>query len=154
MEEAQKPNPRTQGNRGQVKTPEPRGSKERINGQKDMAERSPSTPGHLPSFDWDEFEARYEEALANANGQEQKLLEEFEELIKYFNVWAAAASVHDTERGIKRYVYSSWAAVNHDADTPPDSRLESDTSGSQSKVCLRRRSTVGPSLPSPQIAAN
>src|SRR6187431_136602 len=55
MEEAQKPNPRTQGNRGQVKTPEPRGSKERINGQKDMAERSPSTPGHLPSFDWDEF---------------------------------------------------------------------------------------------------
>jgi hypothetical protein len=100
MEEEQNPAIRPQGNRGQlVKTPEP--SKERTNGQKDM-ERSPSTPGHLAPFDWDEFEARYEEALTKANGDEQKLLDEFEELIKYFNVWAAAASVHDTERGIKR----------------------------------------------------
>lgn len=101
MDEDQNPTVRPQGTRGQlVKTPEP--SKDRItNGQKDM-ERSPSTPGHLAPFDWDEFEARYEEALTKANGDEQKLLDEFEELIKYFNVWAAAASVHDTERGIKR----------------------------------------------------
>lgn len=101
MDEDQNPTVRPQSTRGQlVKTPEP--SKDRIiHGQKDM-ERSPSTPGHLAPFDWDEFEARYEEALTKANGDEQKLLDEFEELIKYFNVWAAAASVHDTERGIKR----------------------------------------------------
>jgi glycyl-tRNA synthetase alpha subunit len=90
-----------------------------MNGQKDAGERSPSTPGHLAPFDWDEFEARYEEALADADRQEQELLKEFEDLVKvstvqtpgsrhvltasqFFNVWASAASVHDTERGVKR----------------------------------------------------
>ncbi|GAB1311063.1 Extracellular mutant protein 11 C-terminal domain-containing protein [Madurella fahalii] len=94
--------PRPQGSRAQVKTPEPRPSKERMNGQKEVAERSPSTPGHLAPFDWDDFEARYEEALAEADGHEQELLREFEELVKFFNVWASAASAHDTERGVKR----------------------------------------------------
>lgn len=101
MEEAQGSFPRPQGNRT-LKTPEPRDSKDRINSQKDLAERSPSTPGHLAPFDWDDFEARFEEALAKANDDEQELLDEFENLIKYFNVWASAASVHDTERGVKR----------------------------------------------------
>ncbi|KAK3945366.1 hypothetical protein QBC46DRAFT_116735 [Diplogelasinospora grovesii] len=95
--------PKPQGSRAQVKTPEPLlYSKDRMNGHKEATERSPSTPGHLAPFDWEEFEARYEDALADANRQEQELLEEFERLVKYFNVWAAAASVHDTERGIKR----------------------------------------------------
>ncbi|KAK3301076.1 uncharacterized protein B0H64DRAFT_30198 [Chaetomium fimeti] len=93
---------RPQGSRPQVKTPEPRLSRDRLNGHKDPAERSPSTPGHLAPFDWDEFEARYEEALADTDRQEQELLQEFEELVKFFNVWASAASVNDTERGIKR----------------------------------------------------
>ncbi|KAK3694774.1 hypothetical protein B0T22DRAFT_81381 [Podospora appendiculata] len=94
--------PKPQGSRTQVRTPEPRTSKERMNGHKELAERSPSTPGHLPHFDWDEFETRYEEALARGNRHEQELLEEFETLVRYFNVWASAASVHDTERGVKR----------------------------------------------------
>lgn len=104
MDEAQPSFPKLQGSRTQVKTPEPRASKDRINSQKDLAERSPSTPGHLAPFDWDEFEARFEEALQKANQDEQELSKEFEELIKYFNVWASAASAHDTERGIKRFV--------------------------------------------------
>ncbi|KAK0733587.1 hypothetical protein B0T26DRAFT_736499 [Lasiosphaeria miniovina] len=91
-----------QNRRPQVKTPEPRGSKERMNGHREISERSPSTPGHLAPFDWEEFESRYEEALADSGHQEQELLEEFEALIKYFNVWASAASVHDSERGVKR----------------------------------------------------
>jgi hypothetical protein len=33
-------------------------------------------------FDWDEFEARYEEALADADRDEQELLKEFEDLVK------------------------------------------------------------------------
>ncbi|KAK4454764.1 hypothetical protein QBC34DRAFT_140539 [Podospora aff. communis PSN243] len=85
-----------------IKTPEPRASKDRINSHKDLAERSPSTPGHLAPFDWDEFETRFDEALTKANGDEQELLKEFENLVKYFNVWASAASVHDAERGVKR----------------------------------------------------
>ncbi|KAL3958747.1 hypothetical protein ACCO45_006909 [Purpureocillium lilacinum] len=39
---------------------------------------TPSTPGHLLPFDWDDFEG------------------------EYFRAWAAAASVHDDERAIKR----------------------------------------------------
>ena len=73
---------RPQGTRLQVKTPEPRNSKERINGLKEASERSPSTPGHLAPFDWDEFEAQYEEAFADADRQEQELLKEFEDLVK------------------------------------------------------------------------
>ena len=53
-----------------------------MNGHKDNTERSPSTPGHLAPFDWDEFESRYEQALAGANNQEQELLEEFDRLVK------------------------------------------------------------------------
>ncbi|KAK4110469.1 hypothetical protein N656DRAFT_799986 [Canariomyces notabilis] len=102
MAAAQSTQPKSLVTRAQVKTPEPRPSKERMNGQKEGAERSPSTPGHLAPFDWEDFEARYEEALAEADGQEQALLKEFEELVKFFNVWASAASVHDTERGVKR----------------------------------------------------
>ncbi|KAL1835610.1 hypothetical protein VTJ49DRAFT_6337 [Mycothermus thermophilus] len=119
--------PQQQGGRSsQVKTPEPRTSKERINGQRDPSDRSPSTPGHLAPFDWDDFEARYEEALADADREEQELLKEFEDLVKvgfpfrlsarlrlvfadgwlvdwqFFNVWASAASVNDSERGVKR----------------------------------------------------
>ncbi len=94
--------PKPQGGRAQVKTPEPRTSKERMNNHKELAERSPSTPGHLAPFDWDEFETRYEEALKDTDRSEKELIDEFEALVKYFNVWAAAASVHDTERGIKR----------------------------------------------------
>ncbi|KAG7292439.1 hypothetical protein NEMBOFW57_002474 [Staphylotrichum longicolle] len=101
MTDAQTTLPKQQGSRSLVKTPEPRHSKERLNGLKE-GERSPSTPGHLAPFDWDEFEARYEEAFADADRQEQELLKEFEDLVKFFNVWASAASVHDTERGVKR----------------------------------------------------
>ncbi|KAK4044490.1 hypothetical protein C8A01DRAFT_12125 [Parachaetomium inaequale] len=102
MADAQTAFPKPQGSRSQVRTPEPRPSRERMNGHKDAAERSPSTPGHLAPFDWDEFEARYEEALADADREEQELLKEFEDLVKFFNVWASAASVNDTERGVKR----------------------------------------------------
>ena len=55
MEEVHLPQPKTQASRTQVKTPEPRNPKERIGNQKDFAERSPSTPGHLAPFDWDDF---------------------------------------------------------------------------------------------------
>ncbi|AEO54095.1 hypothetical protein MYCTH_2296236 [Thermothelomyces thermophilus ATCC 42464] len=102
MADADAAAPKPSGSRSQLKTPEPRLSKERMNGHKDGAERSPSTPGYLAPFDWEEFEARYEEALADADRQERELLQEFEDLVKFFNVWASAASVHDTERGVKR----------------------------------------------------
>ncbi|KAK1757436.1 hypothetical protein QBC47DRAFT_156282 [Echria macrotheca] len=92
-----------EGSRSQVKTPEPRAatSKERI-AQNNLTDRSPSTPGHLAPFDWDDFEARYQEALGQADAQERELIEEFHGLVEYFVVWAETASKHDTERAVKR----------------------------------------------------
>lgn len=63
----------------------------------------PESPiGNLTAFDWEDLEARFEKALADANDTEQGLMDEFERLIKYFNVWASAASAHDNERAAKR----------------------------------------------------
>ncbi|KAK8074827.1 hypothetical protein PG997_009490 [Apiospora hydei] len=56
---------------------------------------------HCP-FDWDDFEARYQKALGEADEKEKAILEEFDQLVKYFNVWASASSSHDNERAVKR----------------------------------------------------
>lgn len=65
---------------------------------------TPGSPGGtLASFDWDDLETRFEKALTDANEDEKALLEEFDELVKYFNVWASTASAHDNERAAKRY---------------------------------------------------
>ncbi|CAJ2500270.1 Uu.00g031230.m01.CDS01 [Anthostomella pinea] len=77
----------------QTRTPEP---------QKRRSDKSEQSPGHLDPFSWDDFETRYEEALRQADTEEEKILEEFDQLVKYFNVWASASSSHDNERAIKR----------------------------------------------------
>ncbi|KAM0288086.1 hypothetical protein ACHAQH_000154 [Verticillium albo-atrum] len=84
-------------------TPEPRPEQQPGNGRAN----TPSTPGVFASFDWEDFEARYNKALTDADGQEQELMEEFNQLVKvatlqYFNIWAASSSAHDTERAVKR----------------------------------------------------
>ncbi|KAK2048136.1 hypothetical protein LZ31DRAFT_77542 [Colletotrichum somersetense] len=83
-----------------TKTPEPRLDQQLVNGQNNNT--TPSTPGVFPSFDWEDFEARYEKALAEADAKEKELLLEFDSLVKYFNVWASTSSAHDNERATKR----------------------------------------------------
>lgn len=49
---------------------------------------TPDTPGivwSIASFDWDDLEARFEAALANANQDEQALMAEFEALVRVCN---------------------------------------------------------------------
>ncbi|KAI1804715.1 hypothetical protein F4811DRAFT_552583 [Daldinia bambusicola] len=71
--------------------------------QKRRSNRSEmQSPGHIVAFDWEDFEDRYEKALQEADEQEKNILEEFETLVKYFNVWASASSAHDNERAVKR----------------------------------------------------
>ncbi len=74
--------PERQGDRSQVRTPEPRPSKEGLNNRKDFPQVSPSTPGHLAPFDWEEFESRYEQALKEADDNEEALLKEFQKLVE------------------------------------------------------------------------
>ncbi|KAG6037748.1 hypothetical protein E4U41_004820 [Claviceps citrina] len=64
-------------------------------------ENSPP-PADVPPFDWDQFEARYESALKEADAEEKDILQEAQSLSKYFQIWAAAASTHDDERAVKR----------------------------------------------------
>ncbi|OLN81699.1 hypothetical protein CCHL11_06957 [Colletotrichum chlorophyti] len=83
-----------------TKTPEPQQEQQMANGH--SSEDTPGTPGVFPPFNWDEFEARYEKALAEADEKERELLLEFDNLVKYFNVWASTSSAHDNERAVKR----------------------------------------------------
>ncbi|KAI1774653.1 hypothetical protein F4818DRAFT_418522 [Hypoxylon cercidicola] len=78
----------------QTHTPEPQN---RRSNRSEM-----QSPGHIAAFDWEDFENRYVKALQEADEQEKALLEEFDNLVKYFNVWAQASSAHDNERAIKR----------------------------------------------------
>ncbi|ROT39332.1 hypothetical protein SODALDRAFT_157159 [Sodiomyces alkalinus F11] len=83
-----------------VKTPEPNPDQQLATEQ--LQANGPGTPGHFASFDWEEFEARYTKALVDADGHEQELMKQFDELVKYFNVWSSASSAHDSERAVKR----------------------------------------------------
>ncbi|KAM0242886.1 hypothetical protein ACHAP5_007139 [Fusarium lateritium] len=78
------------------RTPEPQVDRQASNFD------TPDTPGVLEPFDWDEYEARYEAALRDADEQEREILKEADALSKYFKVWASAASAHDDERAAKR----------------------------------------------------
>ncbi|KAF5027580.1 hypothetical protein F66182_322 [Fusarium sp. NRRL 66182] len=78
------------------RTPEPQVERQPTNSD------TPDTPDVLEPFDWDEFEARYEAALRDADEQEREILNEADALSKYFKVWAATASAHDDERAAKR----------------------------------------------------
>ncbi|UKZ65376.1 uncharacterized protein TrAtP1_006570 [Trichoderma atroviride] len=85
------------------------GTKEDLNAKDEtavrLAERQADAkppPAVLGPFDWDDFEARYEKALMDADEQEREILKEAESLAKYFQVWSSAASAHDDERAVKR----------------------------------------------------
>jgi hypothetical protein len=55
---------------------------------------TPAASSGLASFDWDDFEARYEQALAEADHQEQELLQEFNQLVKV-NDRLSPLMIHD-----------------------------------------------------------
>ncbi|RXG50219.1 hypothetical protein VDGE_20535 [Verticillium dahliae] len=61
-----------------ISTPEPPPEQQLSNGRAN----TPSTPGVFTSFDWEDFEARYHKALTDADGKEQELMNEFNELVK------------------------------------------------------------------------
>ena len=72
-----------------TKTPEPHIDPQ-TQAQNLITDASPNAPGHVPSFDWDHFEQRFEAALDAANNNEREVLEEFDSLVK---VCAAAVPV-------------------------------------------------------------
>jgi hypothetical protein len=68
--------------REQTRTPDLK----RRRSQKEPAQPSPGSPGRLAPFDWNDFQNRYQKALADADQQESELLEEFEQLVKVYMI--------------------------------------------------------------------
>ncbi|PKS09849.1 hypothetical protein jhhlp_004472 [Lomentospora prolificans] len=71
-----------------VVTPEPRADQ-----VVDTSQTTPSTPGLLPPFDWDDFQSRYEKALAEADECERAILNEFEYLSKVARILTMVSNV-------------------------------------------------------------
>ena len=64
------------------RTPQSQDQRQRNSHHVAAIQTSPSTPGHLASFDWDDFHLRYQKALEEATAQEKQLLQQFDELVK------------------------------------------------------------------------
>lgn len=72
--------------RRQTRTPE----LQQRRSQRVLVQPSPSTPGRIAPFDWDDFEARYQKALAEADEKEKAILEEFDQLVKVRRIIACS----------------------------------------------------------------
>ncbi|KAI9728790.1 MAG: hypothetical protein M1834_007176 [Cirrosporium novae-zelandiae] len=71
--------------------------------QSDGKEELKESPEDIGDFDWDDLERRYENAMAERSEAEDKIFQEFNGLVQIFSAWAQTASVHDSERALKRY---------------------------------------------------
>ncbi|RKF60049.1 hypothetical protein OnM2_054049 [Erysiphe neolycopersici] len=56
----------------------------------------------LPDFDWDDFENRYTEGLQLLDKEETQVLDQFDQLMEMFFLWAQTGSTHETDRAVKR----------------------------------------------------
>lgn len=80
--------------RRQTRTPEP----QQRRSQRVSVQPSPSTPGRIAPFDWDDFEARYQKALAEADEKDKAILEEFDQLVKVCRNCACSSKFSGTDR--------------------------------------------------------
>ncbi|KAI6250915.1 hypothetical protein HI914_00089 [Erysiphe necator] len=56
----------------------------------------------LPEFDWSDFENRFTEALQLLDTEESHILDQFDQLMEMFFIWAQTGSSCETERAVKR----------------------------------------------------
>ncbi|KAH0539093.1 hypothetical protein FGG08_004331 [Glutinoglossum americanum] len=62
-----------------------------------------SHPKHpIESFDWDEFEGRFADAMGEIKAKEDLLYDEFDEMIQFFGIWLSTIDTHEDERAHKR----------------------------------------------------
>lgn len=57
----------------------------------------------LPGLDWTELETRYHQAMEKHHQEEQKLVQDFDALTKYFHVWCSTTTHHETDRSFARF---------------------------------------------------
>ena len=124
----------------QTITPEPRPEHYSVN------QNTPSTPGIYQPFNWEDFEARYERALADADNHEREVLSEFDRLVK----------VGHRRQSPSRFLHLlTWPDSTTTSGRRPPLRTTTNallsvfkpgsaTSHSQRKECRRSSSTVSP----------
>jgi len=84
-----------------------------------MSEDDPAIddPAHrLSAFDWNDLHARYHAAISKCQGEENELMQEFQNLMTYFRIWAESGHVHETNRTYHRLQTRS-TYVRHCEDT-------------------------------------
>jgi hypothetical protein len=59
----------------------------------------------IESFNWQELETEYLEAMAECKAEEDIQLKEFASLSQFFGVWAETISGHEQKRSHQRYVH-------------------------------------------------
>jgi hypothetical protein len=59
----------------------------------------------IESFNWQELETEYLEAMAECKAEEDAQLKEFASLSQFFGVWAETISGHEQKRSHQRYVH-------------------------------------------------
>jgi len=69
---------------------------------RDEDEPEPKISQDVTSFDWQDFQTRYIDAISAANEKEDEIMLHFQRLSEYFAVWAMATSHYDEERALKR----------------------------------------------------
>ncbi|USP77252.1 hypothetical protein yc1106_04526 [Curvularia clavata] len=75
-----------------------------------------SDPAHrIEDFDWEDLHHRYHEAMKVCHGEEAALMEEWEDLMLYFRIWAQSGHEHETDRTYSR-LCTRTAYVQHSED--------------------------------------
>ncbi|TQS35511.1 hypothetical protein Golomagni_04068 [Golovinomyces magnicellulatus] len=56
----------------------------------------------LPDLEWGGLESKFTEALQELDKKEGQILDQFDQLMEMFFIWAQTGSSHETDRAIKR----------------------------------------------------
>ncbi|ORY14578.1 hypothetical protein BCR34DRAFT_479246 [Clohesyomyces aquaticus] len=64
------------------------------------------------SLDWDNLAERYHQQMADCEKRDAALMEEWENLMAFFQIWASSGNAHETERTYHR-LYTRMAHVQN-----------------------------------------
>lgn len=79
---------------------ESKDSHEGTEGAEDTEQLDPAA--EIEHFDWAKLEERYHRAIGERNKEEQEILQEWENLMNFFTIWAQTSQTHEVERSFKR----------------------------------------------------
>ncbi|KAF2800058.1 hypothetical protein K505DRAFT_229634 [Melanomma pulvis-pyrius CBS 109.77] len=70
----------------------------------EVLENEESDPAaNIADFDWEELALRYHGDIRKCEGNEAELMQEWEELMNYFRIWAESGHAHETDRTFSRF---------------------------------------------------